>query len=179
MFKKIDNALAYRVYTGGPIINVFSISKDGVFDGMTAAWNCPFDTDELIVVIDKGHTTTQNILDTGKLVLAIPCENNLRDLLKLGSSHGRDNKNKISEVVTEKTANFEYPILKGSLAYFECVLNDKALFADKGICLAKVEHVYVEKSLWDDMEDAFVPGCFETLSHVKGATFSKGGKIIE
>ena len=30
MFKKIDNSFAYSVLAGGPIINIFTIGKDGV-----------------------------------------------------------------------------------------------------------------------------------------------------
>ena len=70
MFKKIDNSFAYSVLAGGPIINIFTIGKDGIEDGMTAAWSCPFDPDVLLVVIDKTHTTAKNIRETKKLVIA-------------------------------------------------------------------------------------------------------------
>ena len=179
MFKKIDNSFAYSVLAGGPIINIFTIGKDGIEDGMTAAWSCPFDPDVLLVVIDKTHTTAKNIRETKKLVIALPTKEGIEDSLKLGSIHGRDDQNKLNKVKLERTENFNYPILKSSIAYFECELADENLFENKGICLAKVQHVYVQEQYWDDKEQAFVPGCFNTIHHVAGSKFSFGGTVVE
>ncbi len=90
MYKNIELNHAYRAFTGGPMICIFTKSKDGVPDGMSAAWNCPFDTDELILVLDKGHTTAENIRNGSKIVVAIPSSNQIPEILKLGSVHGRD-----------------------------------------------------------------------------------------
>ena len=106
MFKKIDNSFAYSVLAGGPIINIFTIGKDGIEDGMTAAWSCPFDPDVLLVVIDKTHTTAKNIREIKKLVIALPTKEGIEDSLKLGSIHGRDDQNKLNKVKLERTENF-------------------------------------------------------------------------
>ena len=85
LLKNIELNHAYRAFTGGPMICIFTKSKDGVPNGMSAAWNCPFDTDELILVLDKGHTTAENIRNGSKIVVAIPNSNQIPEILKLGS----------------------------------------------------------------------------------------------
>lgn len=178
MFKKIDNALAYRVFTGGPLINIYTKSEGGKFDGMTAAWSCPYDPDLLLIVLDKNHTTVENLLATKKLVIALPNEQASKDALVLGGSHGRDNPNKLDGLDLIESENFKYPLLKNSLAYFECSLEEEYLLTSKGICLARVNNVYVSEENWDAEAEAFVPGCTKTLRHVSGATFVSGGKLI-
>lgn len=181
MYKNIDTKYAYRAFSGGPIICIFTKSKEGIANGMTAAWSCPFDTNELLLVLDKGHTTTKNILDGSKIVVALPNKEQLAELLKLGSVHGRDCKDKLKEqdIDTELSHEFQMPVMKDALAYFECELNDKEIFASKGICLSKVVNVYVKNELWNDENNSFDKGCLNTLHHVSEATFSTGGEIVK
>ena len=90
MYKKINVRAANRLLCGGQIINISSVSSDGIHDVMTAAWNCPFDADQVLVVLDRGHTTTANILANGKFVISIPSEKDIEIINKVGSVHGRD-----------------------------------------------------------------------------------------
>ncbi|MGN0915799.1 MAG: flavin reductase family protein [Succinivibrio sp.] len=181
MYKTIETKLAYRAFAGGPIVNLFSKDENGVADGMTAAWNCPFDVDVLLVVIDKGHTTYENILKTGKVVISLPNADQIPQLLSLGSVHGRDVGNKLEKqnINVEKSKSYGFDVMSDALAYFECTLDDKALFEDKGILLARVENVYVKEDLWSDSEESFNPGCLNTLHHVSGGSFSTGGKVVK
>lgn len=180
MFKKIDNSFAYSVLAGGPIINIFTIGKDGIEDGMTAAWSCPYDPDVLLLVLDKEHTTSENIRHTKKFVVALPSEDQKKTALELGSVHGRDvgNKLQVKDIKTEKSQKFGLDVMSDALAYFECELQDEELFADKGICLSKVVNVYVKADCWDDKEECFNPGFKRTLHHVTGSTFCSGGELV-
>ena len=72
MYKQLDPNFAYRVFTGGPLITIFTKNEKDIPDGMTAAWSCPYDPDVLLLVLDKDHTTSENIRHNGKLVVAIP-----------------------------------------------------------------------------------------------------------
>ncbi len=181
MYKNIESNLAYRAFTGGPMICIFTKSKAGTPNGMSAAWNCPFDTDELILVLDKEHTTSENIRNGSKIVVAVPSSNQISEILKLGSIHGRDcsvNKFVEQNVDTEESELFKFPVIKGALAYFECELNDKALFEDKGICLVKVKNCYVQENMWDEASKSFKKGCLNSLHHVSEAVFCTGGELV-
>lgn len=151
MYKNIDKTLSYRVFSGGPLVCIFTKSSKEVPDGMTAAWSCPFDPDVLLLVLDKEHTTSENIRHTKKFVVALPCEEQ------------------------KKTA---LDVMSGALAYFECELQDEKLFEEKGICLSKVVNVYVKDDCWDDKEECFNPGIKRTLHHVAGSTFCSGGELV-
>ncbi len=41
MYRELPVSEAYHIQTGGPLIMIASVSKDGVPDVMTAAWNAP------------------------------------------------------------------------------------------------------------------------------------------
>lgn len=126
MYKNIDKTLAYRVFSGGPLVCIFTKSSKDVPDGMTAAWSCPFDPDVLLLVLDKAHTTSENIRHTKKFVVVLPSEDQKKIALDLGSVHGRDVGNKllIKDVKTEKSQKFGLDVMSGALAYFECELQD-------------------------------------------------------
>lgn len=181
MYKNIDTKFAYRAFTGGPIICIFTKSKEGIANGMTAAWSCPFDTNELLLVLDKGHTTSKNIIDGSKIVIALPNSEQVDELLKLGSVHGRDCKDKLKEqgINTELSEKFQMPVMKNALAYFECKLSDKDLFTSKGICLSKVVNVYVKNDMWNEKNNSFDKGCLHTLHHVSEANFTTGGELVK
>jgi len=181
MYKNLDVKLAYRVFSGGPMICIFTKSKEGVPNGMSAAWNCPFDTDELILVLDKGHTTAENIRNGSKIVVALPAAGQIPQILALGSIHGRDcTVDKFTEknLETEESLSFKMSVIKGALAYFECELSDKTLFDDKGICLCKVKNLYVQENMWDDETNSFKTGCLNTLHHVADTVFCTGGQLV-
>lgn len=180
MYKNIDNSLAYRVFSGGPLVCIFTKSSNGVPDGMTAAWSCPFDPDVLLLVLDKDHTTSENIRHTKKFVIALPSNEQNHIALALGSVHGRDvgNKLQVKNIQIEKSQKFGLNVMKDALAYFECELQDEKLFSEKGICLSKVVNVYVKEELWNDKDECFNPGFKKTLHHVTGATFCSGGGLV-
>ena len=59
IYEKIPVKSANRLLCGGQIINVSSVSAEGIPDVMTAAWNCPFDSDEVLVVL-KNQKSLKN-----------------------------------------------------------------------------------------------------------------------
>ena len=180
MYKNIANSLAYRVISGGPLVCIFTKSSKDVPDGMTAAWSCPYDPDVLLLVLDKNHTTSENIRHTKQFVVAIPSNSQKNTALELGSVHGRNvgNKLEVKHIKTEKSQKFGFDVMSDALAYFECELQDEQLFSDKGICLSKVLNVYVKSDMWDDNQECFNPGFISTLHHVTGSTFYSGGELV-
>lgn len=180
MYINIDTNYASGLVVGGPVINVFTRDLAGTADGMTAAWVCPYDPDIVLVVLDKTHTTSENIRQTGKFVVTIPSKDQLDKTLKLGSVHGRDLANKLEALNIDctKSETLGIDVIKDALAYIECELLDKDLFVDKGICLGKAVNISVNKNFWDNAEESFNPGCFNNIRYIGAHKFMSGGESL-
>ena len=181
MYIEIDVANAYRVVTGGPVIMIASKSKAGVNDVMTCAWNCPFDVDETIVVLDRSHTTADNINDTLKYVICIPGNDLIDTLLAVGSAHGRDCGDKFAATNTkaQTDVNLSCAVPEGCLAYIECELTDKDLFNKKGIALGKVTKCLVRKEYWNQEQESFEKAAALMVHHVEGSSFMTNASYIK
>lgn len=180
MYQSLDVSLAYRILGGGQLINVSTLSKDGVADVMTAAWNTLFNVDMPLVVLDQGHTTTQNILDTAKFVISVPDEHLVKTAVKVGSAHGRDTGDKFvfAGVTPELSDTFKIPVIPGALAYIECELADMDLFKKNGIALGKAVSLKVKADLWDDKEQNFKEGYTKLLHSVNEEFFYADGRFV-
>lgn len=176
---KISNEFAYRVMTGGPIIMVASKSKEGINDVMTCAWNCPFAYDEMLVVLDLGHTTTQNILDTKNLTICIAPVSMANTMLAVGNVHARDCGDKFIATNTKSLNNFANGIVvpAGCMAYMECALINETMLKETGICHVKVHNTFVEEQYWDKEQNHFAEGMKHSAHHVCEATLISGGDV--
>ena len=181
MLKQIETRAANRLTCGGQIVNVSSVSKEGVADVMTAAWNTPYDSDQVLVVLALGHTTTQNILDTGKFVVTIPHEGQIFEINKVGSIHGRDCGDKFewAGITPERSAKLGYKIMPDPLAVIECELIDKETFAKTGVCLGKAISISVQEELWDAEKASFAAGFARTLHYITADAYYVGGKVVK
>ena len=63
MYKKLTPRAANRLTSGGQIVTVATTSKEGVADIMTAAWNTPYDSDQVLVVLDRSHDDEEHYRD--------------------------------------------------------------------------------------------------------------------
>ena len=181
IYEKIPVKSANRLLCGGQIINVSSVSAEGIPDVMTAAWNCPFDSDEVLVVLDKGHTTTANIIATEKFVISIPSQPDIALINKVGSAHGRDVGDKFvwADVKSEKSEKLSIPVLPDALAYIECELTEKDVFIKIGVCLGKVVNIYVKKGLWNAENSHFAEGMKQTMRYVYEGLYLIDGKEVK
>ena len=181
MYINISEKAVSRLMSGGQIVTVSSVSKDGVADVMTAAWNTPFDSNMALVVLDLGHTTTRNILDTGKFVIGIPQKDQIKAINAVGSVHGRDCGDKFEYTKTpkEKSEKLGISVIPDQLAYIECELADKETFEKTGVCIGKAVNVYVQDRLWDTDHDSFAEGFKETLHYVSENKYYVEGRIID
>lgn len=180
MYQTITTRAANRLTSGGQIITVATTSKDGVADVMTAAWNCPYDSDQVLVVLDLGHTTTKNILETGKFVVAIPSNKQIYTINKVGSAHGRDTGDKFvwAKADSEVSPTLGIKVLKDCLAYIECELTNASVLEQTGVCLGKAVNIYVKEGLWDDVNSSFAEGLKQAVHYIKEDQYLSGGDII-
>ena len=181
MYKELSPHCANRLTSGGQIVNVSTVSKEGVPDVMTAAWNTPFAADEVLVVLDLPHTTTKNILETGKFVVSIPDETKIREINKVGSRHGAETGDKFAwaGITPVETPRLGIRAMPDALAYIECELTDPEVAAKTGVCIGKAVAVRVKEELWDDGRSSCEEGFRRTLHYVTENTYYVGGRILK
>lgn len=177
-YKALDLQQVFRVLGGGQTINISTISKNGVYDVMTAAWNTLYNMDEPLVVLDRNHTTSQNILDTHKYIIALPGKDLIGKLKQVGSAHGHDvgDKFKWAGITPEFTEKFKLPYIPGSLAYFECELSMEKIFDDTGILVGKCVNAMVREELFDFKRNVFDPGLKQLLHTLDEDSFLVGNE---
>ena len=181
MYRELPVEEAYHIQTGGPLIMIASVSKDGVPDVMTAAWNAPFDTDQPLVVLDRGHTTSANILATGRYVICIVSDADTKSAPAAGSCKGRDvgHKFEAKGIPTTKSAKLGMKVPDGCLAYIECELqeSERDMFGKYGILVGKAVGVEADARYWPEGAGDFREGMKHEVRHVSGSTLIRGGDI--
>lgn len=180
MLKQIETRAANRLTSGGQIVNVSTVSKEGVADVMTAAWNTPYDSDQVLVVLAKEHTTTRNIIETGKFVVTIPHEGQIEAINKVGSIHGRDSGDKFewAGITPEVSAKLGFKIMPDPLACIECELLDRETLVKTGVCIGRAISISVQEGLWDAEKSSFAAGFSRTLHYITESAYYTNGRII-
>ena len=130
-------------------------------DIMTAAWNTPYDSDRVLVVLDRGHTTTKNIVETGNSWSRFRMEGQIADINRVGSIHGRDS-------VTSSPGRRSLRLLKSSgsrspdaLVYIECEPSILRHLQKTGVCIGKAVNITVKEEL-DEEHSSFAAGFAKT-----------------
>ena len=180
MLIDIPVSKAYSLLTGSPTVMVTSQSPQGVDNVMANAWNTLFEMGEhpqVIVVLDKCHTTFQNILFTKEFGISIPGTAMRREMLISGTVHGRDVGDKFQHLGIEKMPStvIKAPLVKGALAHLECRLVDERLFENKGIAIGEIVAAHVREPYWDGAH-LVTDGQEETTMHAAGSDhwFTRG-----
>jgi flavin reductase (DIM6/NTAB) family NADH-FMN oxidoreductase RutF len=170
-----------RIVGGGQVVNVSTISKDGVPDVMSAAWNTAFDSDKLLVVLDLGHTTTKNIIETGRFVVGVPSAEQVKEVFKVGSAHGRDtgDKFKWAGIEAETSRTLKIPVIPGEMAYIECELMEPEVFKKTGVAIGKAVGVYAREDLWDNATSSFGEGFKHVMHYINESSYYADGKITK
>ena len=166
----LENNKVHCLMGGGQLINVSSISSKGVPDVMTCAWNTVYDYDQPLVVLAKEHTTTRNILDTGRYVIALPGIDALTKAYKVGSDHGCNTGDKFTfaGITPEHSSKFGIPVIPNALCYIECELLMRDLFEKTGILIGRAVSVTVKDGLFDQEQELFKPGSSKIIHYVGG-----------
>ncbi len=124
MTKLIDVELAkcYRLLNHGPTVLVTS-AHGGHHNVMAAAWAMPLDFDppKMLVVIDKTTYSRQLIDASGEFILNIPCRVQAAQVLKVGSTDGRQiDKFTDSGLLPIPAQALAAPRVAGCIGYLEC-----------------------------------------------------------
>lgn len=170
-YNEVARESAYELQNAGGVILVCTRAKDGRYDLAPVAWSCPMDNEggsRFIVVLDTGHKTYSDILETGEFAIALPCANQLELIEECGSTSG---------FTCDKYAQFEiknFPgkkiqvlIPEGVAGWVECKAFDIKSVGTAGIVMAEALGAWSLPDSWK-----------KRVHHVGGETFFVPGPVV-
>ncbi len=91
-FIYLKKELIYRLININPLLLISTISKDKKYNIAPIAWGCPQEINppRLLICIDTGHKTFENIVKTKKFVACIPGISQLKLVKNTGSMSGKE-----------------------------------------------------------------------------------------
>ena len=181
MRKTVDLALAYRLLNHGPVTLVSSSHHDAR-NVMAAAWAMPLDFDppKVAVVIDANTYTRKLIEASGEFALNIPCRSIAAEVLKAGSTSGKDlNKFAYAGLATFPATVIHPPLVDGCVAWLECrVLPRPDNEQRHDLFLAEVVAAQADDRVFRGGHWVFEDDDLRTLHYFGGGSFALTGDTI-
>lgn len=171
-----------------PVFIVASYDKDGKANCMNAAWGGIYETNQVMVCLDEGHKTTQNIKETKAFTINVADASNVvaADFVGMVSGNKLENKMEKAGFTTVKSEFVNAPVINEFPMAVECKL---IKFNEDGICIGEIVNVSAdEKVLGEDGEIApekLEAITFDPIHHTYiklgekvGNAFSDGKKMM-
>jgi flavin reductase (DIM6/NTAB) family NADH-FMN oxidoreductase RutF len=174
---------AYRLLNHGPVTLVSTSSVDGKnANVMAAAWAMPIDFEppKVAVVVAAG-TFTRELLDRNQeLVLSVPTLAMIDDVYLVGTKSGREI-DKWTRVEKEPATKVKPPLIKGCVAWLECVAYPEPEMREKyDLVIAEVVAAWADDTVYRDREWRFADkDPKRTIHHVARGTFFATGERVE
>ena len=146
----ISEAYAY-LNTGGIVI-VCTKASDGSYDLAPIAWSCPLDyepSSRVMIVLDPGHRTSENIEASKEFVLALPTFAQKGLVEKTGAISGRD-ADKYSKfgILSMAASSIDARVPEGVAGYLECRLLDVRRIGSVAVYSAEVARAAAVPDAW-------------------------------
>lgn len=125
MQKRTDPSSAMRRKYPEPVVLVTTRSQEGKPNVMAVGWMAMASSDPMMFVlgIDDGAYTYELIRRTKEFVVAFPHDGMAREVLHVGSCHGRDqDKFRDTGLAVQKGDVVKAPLIADAVANFECRL---------------------------------------------------------
>ena len=176
----VPNDIAYRLISTGPVVMVSTLSKSGVPNVMTNAWNCPLDSNptKILLVISSGTQTRLNIDETGEFIVNVSCIAQKNLMLKVGSCHGKEH-DKFNEFSISHTSGTKVsvPRINGCIAWLECRLIKEPVIAQKyDIIMGEVIYAEALSEAFDGKQLKVSNSSYSTVHHLSAGEFAVFGK---
>lgn len=170
---------AYLLLNHGPVTLVSS-AAGGQRNVMAAAWAMPLDFSppKVAVVIDRNTLTRQLMEDSGEFVLNIPSRTQAEQILKVGSSTGREI-DKFAELglTGESGTRVSAPLIDGCVAWLECkILPEPANQEKYDLFLAEVVAAWADPAVFSEGRWHFPSPGQHTLHYAAGGHFFATGE---
>lgn len=169
-----------------PVLVVGTYDGNGNADAMTAAWGGVYNTNKVIVCIDKGHKSFRNIEESKALTLSFATYDTMipADYVGLVSQHKDERKIEKSGLTPVRSEFVNAPIFKELTFALECSV-DKIIDEECVVC--KVENVSVDETILTDGQidvKKMDPIIYEAMNHnywsfgkIVGKAFKIGEKL--
>ena len=176
-FEKVPIEESYRLLNHGPVLLLSTKDPLGKFNLAPIAWSCPLETDpaRILLVMDPGHQSYQNFLQSKELALCLPHRSQAQIVRDLGSVSGRDeDKYEKFEVPFFLSERLNLRIPKGIIGFLESRLLETIEREGIAIVIAETLNAFVSSGLYTkrllvEKERA------KTLHHLGGGTFMTPG----
>lgn len=170
-----------------PVLIIGTYDEDGTPDAMNAAWGGIYDTNQIMICIDGGHKTAENIRKTGAFTVSfgtaktvIPCDyvgivsaNDVPDKLARAGFHATRSEHINAPIIDELPMTVECRLIK---------------FNEDGVCIGEIVNISADESILDENGKIDVkklnPVIYDSVSHAYlslgervGQAFSDGKKL--
>jgi len=171
---------AHRLINHGPTVLVSTRDEKGNYNLAPIAWNCPVgkNPSTLLIVVGKGHKTSENIEKTGEFIVCVPHRDQTELVVKTGKISGHEI-DKFSEfcidAIPAEKVDALVPV--DCVGYSECRVKKVVELEKVNIFIASVEQARVKKGVFKERllvenEEA------KTIHHLGGHLFSVPGSEI-
>ena len=128
-----------------PVLIVAAYDEDGNPNAMNAAWGGIYDTNQVMVCLDDGHKTTQNIQESGAFTVNIADAAHVTEADFVGLVSGNNLPDKLQKAgLTAVHSEFvNAPIIAEFPMAVECKL---LKFNEDGICIGEIVNVSVDET---------------------------------
>ncbi len=153
-YYEIPVDMAYELQNAGGLVLVCTRGPDGRYDLAPVAWCCPLDyapASRLIAVMDTGHRTYADLVESGEFALALPSKAQLDLVRKTGSVSGVD---------VDKYEKFGLPafpgktvdvrIPEGVAGWLECRLLRIVVEGTSGVVMGEVLRAAARPDAWKE-----------------------------
>ena len=135
-----------------PVLMVAAYDENGKVNVMNAAWGMICDMDKIALFISENHKTTQNILKTKALTVAIAdkAHMDVADFFGIASGNKMADKFERTGYKASKSEFVNAPVIEEFPVTMECTLAD-VVNNDHMYCIvAKIENVKADESVLSD-----------------------------
>lgn len=171
-----------------PVLIIGTYDKLGIPNAMNAAWGTICDYDKIMITLDLGHKTVENIRENQAFTVHIGVANEVVACDYVGIVSGNDEKDKIAKTGwnVQKSEIVDAPLFSELPLALECRLI--SIDEDSEFVVGKIENVSVDESILDstgklDMTKfrpiAYDPAnhVYTTMGDVVGKAFQDGKKL--
>lgn len=132
-----------------PVLVLGTYDKDGKADAMTAAWGGIYNTNKIIVCIDKGHKTFSNLLERKAITISFATRSTMvaSDYIGLVSANDNPDKLQVASLHDIKSEKVDAPLFEEFKLTLECTL-DKII--DEESVVFNIVNVNADDSILTD-----------------------------
>ena len=151
-YTEIPKDEAYGLLNPGGLVLVCARGEDGRYDLAPVSWNCPLDyapVSKLILVMDTGHRSYADLLESGEFVVALPTPEQRALVEKAGSVSGREvDKYERFGIASFAAAEVDARVPEGVAGWLECRLARVVVEGTSGVVFGEVLRAMAVPDAW-------------------------------